>query len=274
MADGRAVGVDCVGPRGGLDLTADRIVLCAGAIASAQLLMLSGIGPQDVLRAAGMSVEADLPVGVGTADHPGVGAAGALAAHRGRPAAGGRADHSGRAGDQAVHSGFGAMTSGRADDPTDQPHLGVTLMRPRSRGRVAIASGDPEVAPGHRAPLRQRAHRRRIAARRNAACARTGRRHSAIRAVMVHLAAPVRHRADGAGQRSWTAGAASTASTGLWVVDGSILPAIPSRGPHATIVMAAHRAAEFVSDGVSAARASARSVAATTPSITGTPSHG
>jgi choline dehydrogenase-like flavoprotein len=34
---------------------------------------------------------------------------------------------------------------------------------------------------------------------------------------------------------------------GLWVVDGSILPAIPSRGPHATIVMAAHRAAEFIS---------------------------
>ena len=33
----------------------------------------------------------------------------------------------------------------------------------------------------------------------------------------------------------------------LWVVDGSILPDIPSRGPHATIVMAGHRAAEFVS---------------------------
>ena len=33
---------------------------------------------------------------------------------------------------------------------------------------------------------------------------------------------------------------------GLWVVDGSVLPAIPSRGPHATIVMIGHRAAEFV----------------------------
>ena len=33
---------------------------------------------------------------------------------------------------------------------------------------------------------------------------------------------------------------------GLWVVDGSILPAITSRGPHATIVMAGHRAAEFI----------------------------
>jgi choline dehydrogenase-like flavoprotein len=32
----------------------------------------------------------------------------------------------------------------------------------------------------------------------------------------------------------------------LWVIDGSILPVITSRGPHATIVMLAHRAAEFV----------------------------
>jgi choline dehydrogenase-like flavoprotein len=30
------------------------------------------------------------------------------------------------------------------------------------------------------------------------------------------------------------------------VIDGSILPAITSRGPHATIVMIGHRGAEFV----------------------------
>jgi choline dehydrogenase-like flavoprotein len=33
---------------------------------------------------------------------------------------------------------------------------------------------------------------------------------------------------------------------GLWVIDGAALPAITSRGPHASIVMLAHRAAEFV----------------------------
>lgn len=33
---------------------------------------------------------------------------------------------------------------------------------------------------------------------------------------------------------------------GLWVVDGSVLPDITSRGPHATIVMIGHRAAEFI----------------------------
>jgi choline dehydrogenase-like flavoprotein len=34
---------------------------------------------------------------------------------------------------------------------------------------------------------------------------------------------------------------------GLWVVDGSVMPSLPSRGPHATIAMIGHRAAEFIS---------------------------
>jgi choline dehydrogenase-like flavoprotein len=34
---------------------------------------------------------------------------------------------------------------------------------------------------------------------------------------------------------------------GLWVIDGSVLPTVTSRGPHASIVMLGHRAAEFVS---------------------------
>jgi choline dehydrogenase-like flavoprotein len=33
---------------------------------------------------------------------------------------------------------------------------------------------------------------------------------------------------------------------GLWVVDGSVLPTVTGRGPHATIVMLGHRAADFV----------------------------
>jgi len=32
----------------------------------------------------------------------------------------------------------------------------------------------------------------------------------------------------------------------LWAVDGSGLPAITRRGPHATIVLIGHRAAEFI----------------------------
>lgn len=70
VADGRAVGVDCVGPDGQAHLAADRVVLCAGAIGSAHLLMLSGIGPAADLRRAGVAVVQDLPVGVRCADHP------------------------------------------------------------------------------------------------------------------------------------------------------------------------------------------------------------
>src|SRR6478609_7062374 len=66
----RAVGLECIGPDRALDLTADRIVLSAGAIGSAQLLMLSGVGPQEVLRAVGVTVVANLPVGAACADHP------------------------------------------------------------------------------------------------------------------------------------------------------------------------------------------------------------
>ena len=70
MSGVRAIGVECVGLDGAMELTADRIVLSAGAIGSAHLLMLSGVGPQSALRAAGVSVVADLPVGVACVDHP------------------------------------------------------------------------------------------------------------------------------------------------------------------------------------------------------------
>ena len=39
------------------------------------------------------------------------------------------------------------MISGRRDDPADQPHIGVALMQPQSRGRVTLASADPDVPP-------------------------------------------------------------------------------------------------------------------------------
>jgi choline dehydrogenase len=47
------------------------VVLCAGAVKSPQLLMLSGIGPRAALSALGIRVHVDLPgVGQGLMDHP------------------------------------------------------------------------------------------------------------------------------------------------------------------------------------------------------------
>ena len=68
---GRATGVEI--ERGGVAETVhgDEIVLCAGAVMSAHLLLLSGVGPADQLREHGLDVVVGLP-GVGTrcSDHP------------------------------------------------------------------------------------------------------------------------------------------------------------------------------------------------------------
>jgi choline dehydrogenase-like flavoprotein len=49
------------------------VIISAGAIASPQLLMLSGIGPADHLKQLGIPVHADLPVGFNMQSHVGVG---------------------------------------------------------------------------------------------------------------------------------------------------------------------------------------------------------
>lgn len=51
-----AVAVEVIGPDGATTLTAGRIVLCAGAIETAHLLMLSGIGDAANLRRFGIAV--------------------------------------------------------------------------------------------------------------------------------------------------------------------------------------------------------------------------
>jgi choline dehydrogenase len=69
----RAVGVRVRKGRGGEQvLRAEReVLLSAGSINSPQLLLLSGIGPADELRAAGVQVRHDLPgVGRNLQDHP------------------------------------------------------------------------------------------------------------------------------------------------------------------------------------------------------------
>lgn len=67
----RAVGVEACHNGQTIRVKAKEIILSAGAISSPQLLMLSGVGPADELRALGIDVVAELP-GVGKAftDHP------------------------------------------------------------------------------------------------------------------------------------------------------------------------------------------------------------
>ncbi|XP_046386909.1 glucose dehydrogenase [FAD, quinone]-like isoform X2 [Ischnura elegans] len=74
--DKRAIGVIYEKENSTITVMAKKeIILCAGAIGSPQLLMLSGVGPREHLRQLGIQVIADLPVGKNLQDHllfPGV----------------------------------------------------------------------------------------------------------------------------------------------------------------------------------------------------------
>ena len=234
---GRAVGVDALGREGPLALDADRVVLTAGAVATAQLLMLSGIGPADDLRALGIPTFVDLPVGRNTWDHPewlvptdwpAVGNAPVLEAVLNH------ADLEIR----PYTTGFGAPQLG----------IGVALMRPRARGRVALASADPAARP--RIEHRYDSEPADVTALRDGCRLVTemigarGRLGEPVWGTSQHLAgtAPM-----GAGDQAVVDAALRVRGvTNLWVADGSVLPAPLRRGPHATIAMIGHRAAELV----------------------------
>ena len=232
IRDGRVTGVEAVGPDGPVTIDAHRVVLSAGAVESAHLLMLSGIGPAGTLTALGIPVIADLPVGRWCQDHP------EWVMPTGWPAA---PDHpvleavlvTGDLEIRPYTTGFGAACTG----------IGVALMRPRSRGQVTLVSTDPAVAP-------------RIEHRYDSDPADAADLRGAC-----ELVAEIVSTATELGEPQWSTsqhlcGTAPMGAVvdpecrvygvdGLRVIDGSVLPRIPSRGPHATIAMLAHRAAEF-----------------------------
>jgi choline dehydrogenase len=250
IADGRAVGVESVGPHGHAVLTADRIVLCAGAIGSSQLLMLSGVGTEEALRAVGVPVVSNLPVGVRCSDHPELVLPVDWTPTHDLPPLEATLTTPNGLEIRPYTRGFGAMIEGAADDPADRPHIGVALMQPRSRGTISITSADPNVPPTieHHydsepddvAALRAGADLARELA------ASTARVEQPSWSTSQHLCgtAPM-----GLDDDPWSVVDERCRVRGverLWVADGSILPSITSRGPHATIVMLGRRAAEFV----------------------------
>lgn len=247
---GRAVGLECADMRGSVYLEADRIVLSAGAIGSAHLLMLSGVGPSEVLAEAGIPVRANLPVGVVMSDHPEWVLPVNWTETHGLPPLEAVLTTADGLEIRPYTAGFGAMVSGRRDDPGDHPHIGVTLMRPKSRGVVKVASADPDVPPviEHRydsEPDDVERLRAGIVLSRDliGAAAEVG---QSSWSTSQHLCGTAPMGADDDDVAVVDARCRVRGIEGLWVVDGSVLPVIPSRGPHATIVMLGHRAAEFI----------------------------
>ncbi len=245
-----AVGVDAIGPEGPTVFTADRIVLCAGAIQSAQLLMLSGIGDVAMLRAAGVAVVAALPVGIRCSDHPEWVLPTKWNAAAGRPVLEVVLNTADDVEIRPYTGGFVAMTDDDTAGHPDWPHIGVALMRPRARGRLTLVSPDPRVAL--RIEHRYDSEPDDIAAlRRGTELARelvgsASRLGEPAWSTSQHLCGSAPMGTDDDRDAVVDRRCRVRGIENLWVIDGSVLPGITSRGPHATVVMLAHRAAEFV----------------------------
>ncbi|MGH3634869.1 MAG: GMC family oxidoreductase [Mycobacterium sp.] len=133
----RAVGVRTVD---GTDLHADEVILSAGSYGSPAILMRSGIGPADHLRACGIPVAVDAPgVGANLHDHPLLRIVLATDEPMARPVR------------QVLLTVCSAAAARAPDvqifpsgpDQTGTLFLLVALLAPRSRGRVRLTSSDP-----------------------------------------------------------------------------------------------------------------------------------
>lgn len=148
----RATGVVVLSGEGTVEtIAAGEVVLCAGAFDSPRLLMLSGIGPAAALERVGVEPVANLPVGDNLIDHLLIGIV--YTSRRPIPETNAYTTEG---------CAFARSTPNRADCDIEisfakEPHFapetndglprytiipGIT--RPKSRGTVRIASGDPD----------------------------------------------------------------------------------------------------------------------------------
>jgi choline dehydrogenase len=134
---------------------AAEVIVCAGAIGTPRLLMLSGIGPARPLRAVGIAPVHDLPgVGQNLVDHPVVmvtcAAATPMAGSRynnGEMYAALRSPHAGGWPDLELFPILLPLAAPGLRPPDSGYALSVSVVAPDSVGSVALASADPAAAP-------------------------------------------------------------------------------------------------------------------------------
>ena len=182
IEDGRATGVEVVTEAGRDTIRATKeVILCAGVYGSAQILMLSGVGPAEHLRGHGIGVVADLPVGDNLHDHMFVPMTYVMKSARNRGTtpyfAGGvikeavrgdtwmgrtvfeavgfvRSPQAGQIPDIQIHTLPWSYPFPNQDAPTRHKvdkrsalTIMPTLIYPKSRGTLRLASADPAAAP-------------------------------------------------------------------------------------------------------------------------------
>ncbi len=148
----RVVGVEYVTAGRREEVRASRaVVLCGGVVETPKLLMVSGIGPADHLRALGIRIAADVPgVGRNLQDHlklsirwagkgelPGSSVTAGLFTH----------SSSGAAGSGALPPDLQFYIGRGLDQPDRFVTITVSLVRPESRGQVRLRSADPLAPP-------------------------------------------------------------------------------------------------------------------------------
>jgi predicted dehydrogenase (TIGR03970 family) len=278
---GRAVGVET---DAGV-VRAAEVVLSAGAVGSPHLLLLSGIGPGDALRGAGIEVVADVPgVGADLSDHPHVYVGfrparplplppGRLPLHGVLHASSSTVDVPGDLEILPWLTPFSAITGGQAGAHEDELVVGVGLQREESRGRLTLDTADPLrqprleyrylTAPADRPRLRDgvrlTADLLRTPSLAPLVAGRTGLPDDVLgddreldRWIRGHLTTAI--HLSGTARMGPDADRAAVVDqflrvrgvAGLRVVDTSVLPRVPTRGPAATAVMLGERAAELM----------------------------
>ncbi len=150
---GRAVGVSALGPKGPFEVRADLVVLTAGTYGSPAIMLRSGIGPADALRAIGIDVVVDLPqVGANLHDHPGFEIffePSEELTERNRAFSGPIPD------EQALAKVASSRSEGAPFDLHVFPETAIdgrlaiftALLTPKSRGRLKLRSSDPTDPP-------------------------------------------------------------------------------------------------------------------------------
>lgn len=142
----RAVAVRALAHDGTKQLEAGEIILCAGAIHSPAILMRSGIGKADDLRAIGIAPVIDLPgVGMNLAEHPLVRLRLVL---RPRPSfVGYPFGYSLRASSTVPGNDDLVLYSGNRGLIETEGVIGVAIVQPVARGTLRVSSSDPNANP-------------------------------------------------------------------------------------------------------------------------------
>jgi choline dehydrogenase len=244
----------------GETVDADEVVLCAGAIWTANLLMRSGIGPAEHLGEHAITVHADLPVGETMSDHIGPGLRYRHDGPRGGTAGPAQSLLIGASNGTDIDYHAFPIAPPVTDGPTEFM-LAVFLLRSSGLGRVRLGDGpqsDPVVTVP---PLPDDANDRlkhafeRIARWEESAAAR---QLGCVLVEPLDLLAPdavaiARERATlSYGHMTSTAPMGSVLDAdcrviglqGLRVADASVMPTIPSGNTYLGCVMVAERVAQ------------------------------